>query len=569
MVSFIAFIMKSIHPFPLEIRTSFVLFLLIATIFSGCSTTKSSNSVRPSENTSVDLSEEKPSATEDWHLLTADPSHYYGTGVSQAYSTILADKAPKKEVVVAIIDSGTDIEHADLAANIWINKDEIAGNDLDEDGNGYIDDIHGWNFIGGPDGRSVAEDTYEVTRLYVKMGEQFKGIHPDSINENQLAEYQYFQRVKKEYEAKANETKQAYLNYAGFYGAIQDAKTIFGIEDLLTIPAEQLLPKQTDPQPIAQAKRVAGIMIENELSEEDVKEALEHFENLAKYGINPEFDPREIVGDNYEDLSNRFYGNNDVAGVHNNHGTHVAGIVGAIRNNELGMDGIAAAVKLMIIRVVPDGDERDKDVANGIRYAAENGADIINMSFGKGFSPEKEYVDSAVRFADSLGVLMIHAAGNDGENIDTTHNFPTRYYLDGNEADNWMNVGASSWKNAADLPATFSNYGKTNVELFAPGVDIYSTVPDNKYEANNGTSMASPVVAGVAALVMSYYPELSANEVKQILINSVTVPKSGTVVRPGNSEGIVEVPFSSLSITGGIVNAYNALKLAELQVNSK
>jgi subtilisin family serine protease len=307
-------------------------------------------------------------------------------------------------------------------------------------------------------------------------------------------------------------------------------------------------------------------LIGNGATEADLKELedyYEHVSGLAEYGLNPEFNPRDIVGDNYENLDNRIYGNNDVIGPTSDHGTHVAGIVGAIRENNLGAVGIADNIELMILRTVPDGDERDKDVANSIRYAAENGAKVINMSFGKGYSPQKEYVDAAIQFADSMGVLMISGAGNGSDNIDSTESYPSRFYNNGGQAVNYLSVGASSWQSDSTLAAGFSNYGKSNVDLFAPGVDVYSTYPDNEYQKNSGTSMASPVVAGVAALIMSYYPELSATEVKEIILETVTEVNQ-VVYKPGTREPI---PFSDLSRTGGIINAYKALELAAEKTN--
>jgi subtilisin family serine protease len=310
-----------------------------------------------------------------------------------------------------------------------------------------------------------------------------------------------------------------------------------------------------------QAKQIITYLLNNGATEtelEELEDYYEHISGLAEYGLNPDFNPRAIVGDNYEDLENRIYGNNDVIGPSSDHGTHVAGIVGAIRNNDLGAQGIADHIELMILRTVPDGDERDKDVANSIRYAAENGARVINMSFGKGYSPQKEYVDAAMKFADSLGVLMVSGSGNGSDNIDSTNSYPTRFYKDGGKATNYLSVGASSWQSDSTLVASFSNYGKSNVDIFAPGVDVYSTYPENEYQMNSGTSMASPVVAGVAALIMSYYPELSTTEVKDIILETVTKVDQ-MVYKPGTMEAI---HFSELSSTGGIINAYEALKLA-------
>lgn len=298
------------------------------------------------------------------------------------------------------------------------------------------------------------------------------------------------------------------------------------------------------------------------VTEDDINDAYKQFDKMYNYAYNPDFDPRYIVGDDYEDLSNRFYGNNDVEGPRSDHGSHVAGIVGAIRDNELGMNGISGNVSLMIVRTVPDGDERDKDVANAIRYAVENGADIINMSFGKAYSPQKFYVDEAMKFADENNVLLISGSGNSAENIDSTISYPNKFYDDGGVMKNYLAVGASSWLSDSLLAAEFSNYG-TRVDLFAPGVDIYSTTPDNTYEAFSGTSMASPAVAGAAALLMSYYPELTAYEIKMILLESVTKP-SNVVYKPGSD---IAVPFSELSATGGILNIYEAFRLAEIKTS--
>jgi len=276
----------------------------------------------------------------------------------------------------------------------------------------------------------------------------------------------------------------------------------------------------------------------------------------------------EIVGDNVNDINDRFYGNNDVMGQFGFHGTHVSGIIGALRKNGVGMDGVADNVKVMLVKAVPDGDERDKDVALAIRYAVDNGARIINMSFGKSFSPHKDWVDDAIRYADSKGVLLVHAAGNDGNNNDSTDNFPNPDFADNTHPSNFITVGASSNGKTGPKIAGFSNYGKKSVDLFAPGVQIYSTVPGgNKYGSASGTSMAAPVVAGVAALVLSYYPELTAKQLKEVLEKSASPLPDGTknVSKP-NTPG-VQVPFADLSITGGLVNAYSALQLAETMTN--
>ena len=285
-------------------------------------------------------------------------------------------------------------------------------------------------------------------------------------------------------------------------------------------------------------------------------------EKKAEAGNTPPKKYRaDIVQDNYEDFNDKYYGNNNVHVSNKSalHGTHVSGIIAAARGNGLGMDGVADNVKIMTLRAVPDGDEHDKDIALAIRYAVDNGAQVINMSFGKGFSPEKHWVDEAVKYAESKGVLLVHAAGNDARNIDTTHNYPSPLFKDGYRAPNWITVGASGDPKIGGYTASFSNYGKQEVDVFAPGVRIYSTVPGgNTYQNLQGTSMASPVVAGLAAFVLSYYPNLSAEQVKWVIENSAQKPAE----KVKNPETGDLVDLSEISKSGGLANAYEAIKLA-------
>jgi subtilisin family serine protease len=300
---------------------------------------------------------------------------------------------------------------------------------------------------------------------------------------------------------------------------------------------------------------------------QELEDGIKHYDAQVKYHLNLEYDPRkDSVGDNYANSYERFYGNNDITGPDAEHGSHVAGIIGAVRSNNLGIKGVADNVKIMALRTVPDGDERDKDVANSIRYAVDNGAKIINMSFGKAFSWDKKVVDEAVRYAVSNDVLLVHAAGNDGKNTEKEDNVPNRLYADSTgvtmgTAEGWIEVGASGWKNDEDLVASFSNYGGKSVDVFAPGVKINSTMPDSKYKENDGTSMASPVVAGLAALIRSYYPQFTAVQVKEIIMNSVTKVEQKVKIRVDGDS--TKVPVSEISVSGGVVNAYNALLLAE------
>jgi subtilisin family serine protease len=498
-------------------------------------------------------------APERWWLLDSDRDGVYGASVERAYRELLAGRAPRRTVTVAIIDSGVDVEHEDLKANVWQNPKERP-NGRDDDGNGYIDDVHGWNFIGGKDGRHVKEDTYEVTRLYAACRPRLAG---DSAHlpAAQRAEYGRCRRIEAAYREKRAESEAMLPQVRSMDMAVtrfvEILKQQLGTDSLTRDRVAALGPVNND---VFRAQQVYLQLDANSITPAMIKEERERLEGLMKYGLNPDFDPRPIVGDDYRNTAERTYGNADVTGPDASHGTGVAGIIGALRGNGVGVDGIAPAVRLMVVRAVPDGDERDKDVANAIRYAADNGAHIINMSFGKSFSPEKAAVDAAVKYATEKGVLLVHAAGNDGKDLAVEENYPNRTSLSGATSQLWLEVGASSWQGVDHLAADFSNYGREQVDLFAPGHDVLSTAPGNTYETASGTSFAAPVVSGIAALIMAYYPELSASDVRRVLLESSTRLGDHMVARPGKDDNTIR--FGDLSVTGGVVNAYGALKLA-------
>lgn len=507
-------------------------------------------------------------APNDWFLMDPTDDGVMGTGAQKAHE-LVSGKSPKKTVVVAVIDSGVDLDHEDLQGKIWVNEGEIPGNGIDDDKNGYVDDIHGWNFIGGKDGSHIAEDSHELTREYLRLKTKFDGLAETDIKKREREEFAYWSKIKENFDSTQEEAEQNYGFFQnlqeGFTRAAEIVKDELEVEDF---GEEDLSQITSDDSAVASAKsmltqifsnmRQEGMSINEILSE--IGKGLEYYETQVKYAYNTEFNPRSIVGDDPEDYKDKNYGNNDPTGPDANHGTHVSGIIAADRNNDLGIKGIAEHVLIMPIRAVPNGDERDKDIANAIYYAVDNGADIINMSFGKSYSPGKKAVDKAVKYAEKKGVVLIHAAGNSSKETNPSNNFPNRYFSKKGEASNWIEVGASSWQANETLAAEFSNFSQTGVDLFAPGVDIYSTTPGSEYENNSGTSMAAPTVAGVAALLLAYYPELKASQVKDILKASVYNKADQEVVKPGTED---RVPFSQLSRTGGLVNAYKAIQLAE------
>jgi len=516
------------------------------------------------ESVSTDTLKKAP---ENWFNLDVDSDKVRGVSTEKAYNELLKNKKTKT-VVVAIIDSGIDIEHEDLKDKIWVNSGEIAGNGKDDDKNGYIDDINGWNFIGNANGDMVNYDNLEITRLYAKYKKNYDGKKESDFKGKKLEEFKKYAKIKENFEKKFAENNMLYKRYNSMYLSLIEAeKTVQKILKKDEYTTDDLKTIETDDENLKKSILMLINLSKGPYSIKDLKAGVDHFEQAVKYNYNVDFDSRKTVGDDYDNKKEKYYGNNKVKGPDANHGTHVAGIIGANRSNNLGMKGIATDIKIMVVRTVPNGDERDKDVANSIIYAVDNGAQIINMSFGKAYSPYKKYVDKAVKYAEKKGVLLVHAAGNDGQNNDSIPNYPNATYINSKKCETWITVGASSWVEGNEFLANFSNYGKDGVDIFAPGVDIYSSTPENNYASFNGTSMASPVVAGVAALVLSYYPELTAKELKEILLKSAVSYKNVKVNIPGTRNEKTE--FKNICKTPSVVNAYKALKLAEKMSKKK
>ncbi|HET9056035.1 MAG TPA: S8 family peptidase [Chitinophagaceae bacterium] len=533
-----------------------------------------------SQNTDKPQFKNEEAALQGWHLKDKSTDGYYGISLDKAYNFLKSKKLKSQTIIVAVIDSGIDTTHEDLKNILWTNSGEIPGNGIDDDKNGYVDDVHGWNFLGGKNGENVNDDSYEGARIYHFLQPKYEGqtIDESKLSKEELYEYKLWKKVKEKVEAQATEA-QTNLLAVGWLakGAPMADSALRKVINKEVYSGDELDMFEAPDQRSARAKLVMmtvfrGFGIQSSTNVRALEILDEYYKGEEKKAEALLKEPKEyraeIVKDNYDDINDRYYGNNNLA-IGATHGTHVAGIIAAQRNNGKGVDGIADNVRIMAIRAVPNGDEHDKDVALAIRYAVDNGARIINMSFGKSFSPQKKWVDDAVKYAASKNVLLIHAAGNDASDNDTDDNFPNPRFISTDTAINFITVGASSdpsiaqknneGKDVNDVTATFSNYGKGEVDVFAPGVKVYSTLPGgNEYGFLNGTSMASPVVAGIAAMTLSYFPNLSPKQLKYILTQSVQKPDI-KVLKPGTSE---HVNFSEISKSGGVVNAFETVKLA-------
>ena len=503
------------------------------------------------EGKNIPTQKENPSKDElkTWPHRDLLSSGYPGISLEKAYNALKGRKA--QTVIVGVVDSGVDINHEDLKSIIWTNPKEIPNNGIDDDKNGYVDDVHGWNFLG-----EINQENLEYVRILKKGNTN----DPD------------YKRAEEKYDKEFKDATEKIELYSQIRERIAQSDALiqkhlgkkeYTAEDLDTIDTSSLQ--------LLGAVRGMKYLLGNDVTVketlEELSDGIKHYEERLKYGLNKEFNPRAVLKDNPDDINDKIYGNNNVVGPTAEgalHGTHVAGIIAAVRHNNIGIDGVADHVRIMPVRTVPDGDEYDKDVALALRYAIDNGAKVINTSFGKEFSPHKEWVYDALKYAAEKDVLIVNAAGNDTKNIDTQLTFPDDN-IDGKEfTDTMITIGALNYEYNENLVASFSNYGKNNVDLFSPGVQIYATVPENKYKFLDGTSMAAPEVAGVAALIRAYFPTLKAREVKQILMESGLVPtvKEVLVGGRGEEQEAKHMLFSELSKSGKIVNAYNAIILA-------
>lgn len=526
-----------------------IIAVLISLLFLGCgATTLVSTPIENIDSSPLKISDLTETQKKNWGHLDLVTDTIPGMSVDKAYREIIGNKKGQK-VIVAVLDSGIDLKHEDLDDVLWINKGERAGDGVDNDNNGYIDDIHGYNFLG----ESYNEQLEAARIVKLKLGDAAMQAKAKA-------------KVDAEY-AKALEGKQ---NYEQFLQAVKNSHEQltrhFGKSSYTKKEVSAIKPTTEAMQ------QTVGVALQSFSYADDLpsfmellSEGIKHFADQVNYNYNVNFDGRSIVGDNPYDIKDTKYGNGNPQSrsEDESHGSHVAGIIAAERNNGKGANGVANNVAIMSIRAVPNGDEYDKDIALGIRYAVDNGAKIINGSFGKSFSPNAEWVYEAIKYAASKDVLFVHAAGNDGANLDdpSNPNFPNDAVNNGAEiAENVITVGALDSKYGGSLLASYSNYGKINVDVFAPGTDIYSTYPNNTYEYSPGTSMAAPGVAGVAALIRSQYPKLSAAQVKKIIMKSGLPIKTKVILGGDETKSAT---LDEISTSGRIVNAYNALIMAQ------
>ncbi len=558
---------------------------LLILIFAGC------NSVKLSKNTSAKLTSqtENPQEIGTWYQKDFKEDSVPGISINKWYRT--NKKKPKnKNIIVAVIDTQIDINHEDLQGQLWKNLKEIPNNGIDDDNNGYIDDLNGWSFTGTKSGQYVVWNRYEYVRIVDEWRKLFKDKTEDQIESKDLTKYKEYQRSLKTFEEKNKYYKnwlKSLKHNVAVYPLMKDTlKYFFPKEDYTYKQLDSMYKKykindkkyrqmrDDDDKDLGALIYYMMVCFEvNEKTYDEVKDKETQLDSIVNKNLNLNYNERLSIGDNPNVLETG-YGNNKICntvdGIRTiqDHNTMVSGIIAANRKNNKGIKGIDDNVKIMPLNISPSGDEHDKDITMAIRYAVDNGAKIINMSFGKEFSMHPDWVFEAFKYAEDHNVLLVHSAGNSSLNIDENRSYPTDInYNESKEiCDNFIVVGSTT-KNMGDtFISDFSNYGKKNVDLFAPGDEIYTTGAGNIYKTESGTSFSAPMVSGTAALIWSYYPKLTVQQVKKIILDS-GVAYNIQVILPGTNNK--KVPFSELSKSGKVLNVYNAMQLAEKVSKSK
>lgn len=490
-------------------------------------------------------------ALKTWWQKDLEHDSIPGIGLQRLYDEFLQNREGE-EVIVAVLDTKLDIDHEDLKQNIWVNEDEIAGNGIDDDHNGYIDDINGWNFLGNANGDEVPYQSTEMVRIIKRYETKYANVDINTISGDETYDYL---SAKKELEKK----QAAFL---------EDNHYLDSISTLYFDWKKQVV-KALKGKPYSKETLDSLASVDK-----DFKDHTNWMKDMIDWGIEEEGFLQTYIDENNQYLNTHYsvafderknvdIGNGNVKGndMPFQHSTPVTGVIAASRDNGIGINGIVSKIKIMPVVMVSDGDEHDEDVAKAIRYATDNGAKIINMSWGKYYSTQPNLVKEAIAYAAKKDVFMVTASGNGAKNIDEEPNFPTDFYDQEEASNNFIKVGGISPSLDATFVASFSNYGKSQVDIMAPAVKIYTTDTENSYKTTRGTSYASPMVAGTAALLKSYFPYLTAAQLKEIILSSGT-KLDLMVKRPGNEEGDALVPFSSLSKTGSILNVYAAFQKA-------
>jgi subtilisin family serine protease len=547
-------------------QKSFYALIILSIITLSC------NSAKQTKNKTIE-----PDLT-SWYTKDFTLDGIPGISLDKAYSEKLIPKT-NKSIIVAVIDTQIDATHEALQGKLWVNQKEIPNNGIDDDNNGYVDDINGWNFTAKPNGKSIMWSNYEYIRLIRKWQPYFAAKDTIKLSEDDAYDFKEYKRAlayRDYYQDYYENWRKSLLFSIDVYPASRDSlkkffpKEDYTMKDLDSLYKIHKINDKTYWERKDDNDRDLGALIDYmRVNIETTQRTLEQITNqkteldsILQKNLNTEYNERNFLKDRPDKLE-KGYGNNKVSEKENQHkhSTEVSGIIAAKRNNKHGTRGFSDNIKIMPLAIAVSGDTHDKDIALAIYYAVDNGAKVINMSFGKEFSLQQEWVTKAIQYAEQKNVLLVHVAGNKSRNVDTHTYYPCDYNPKERKeiSSNLITVGATTHKADSTFVSAFSSYGKKSIDLFAPGSKIYTTFPDNKYNYDSGTSLAAPMVSATAALIWLSYPKLTVQQLKQIILDSGTTYNFEVLLPGGEGK---KVPFKELSKTGKVLNVYNALKMA-------
>mgnify|MGYP000162688740 FL=1 len=536
-------------------------------------------------------STQKKQSDLDWYNCSFDKDGVYGCEVNKAYD-FLKDRKIKKRPIVALIGTGIDVEHEDIKQAIWVNPKEKADG-KDNDKNGLVDDINGWNFLGGKDGQVMEATMREGDREFLRLKDKYADYIFDGKNYNKVIDGKLTKVADPENIEEYNYYRNQVLPespMAGTYSGWQLTDVLKAYADKFDQMMKERFPGKElteadfsicyDPKaPRDSLSEVSFMMCAMGFgvyktdkwetvysgikSGAQIEQAKAEYERkVGQFGADGR---KDIIGDNYLDINDNKYGNNVLLTADAAIGTMEAGIIVAKRENGLGGNGIMDQAEIMTLRVAANGEPYLKDIALAIRYAVDHQADIIMLPVQNTLYPEdqKKWISEALEYAESKGVFCVTPAWEGAQDLAVETYYPNRWMTGKKELTNLM-VVCSSDKNGN--PSMNSNYGAKEVDLYAPGMEIYSTYTGDTYQSGTGLGLAAATTVGVAALIKAYYPHLTGTQIRNILLETVTSRKDAEVEKGIVVDGKPTQDlflFGDLCLSGGIINAYQAVVAAD------
>jgi subtilisin family serine protease len=533
---------------------------------------------------------------ENWHHLAPEDG-VFGAAIERAHAAARESglRPARRPITIALIGGGIDISHKAISDIIWVNRRERRINGRDNDRNGWIDDRHGWNFLGN-DTMTINSLSTMGDREFLRLKDKYNhflfvedgiaymfddelGALVETEPPADMEEFEYFLRVVTESELA--ETNRGVMLAKAVVWYIRE----IGHSMRMAYPERVLT--RTDFGEFVRAQQSTTAMQDALFAFIDLmfmSANTEDWNTMAAFA-DTEFIPiqelrheramarrfpreRELIGDDPNDLNDKGYGNNNLLANNALRNTMIAGIIGA-GGGQSEIRGITNNVQIMTLRIEADfGEPYMKDMALAIRYAVEQGADIIQLGATNRLFPrhQSHWVEEALRYAEQRNVLVVIPVRDLSSNLDDFPFYPNRNLSTGTLS-NIITVAASD---SLGNPFLWANFSETELDIFAPGVEIKSAMPGNRYAIDSGSAYAAAMVTGVAAFIKNYFPQITPAQMRQLLIDTVTDRSDAEVEKQyrataGSMRGRIATDlflFSDLCVSGGILNAERAIKEA-------